>query len=290
MAKRGAPSPLAAEVTAPGRRASSVFSMKRNLAWWRWLVVWIAFAPGITGAAELKEQVWRVDGAERGALVARPGKSDGRSAPLVFVFHGHGGSSRQAARSFRLHELWPEARVVYPQGLPTPGALSDPEGRRAGWQVRAGEQGDRDLLFFDLMRASFADVEGVDATKVFATGHSNGGAFVYLLWAERHDALRAVAPSGAILAGREARLRPLPALHVAGMRDSLVKFAWQERMMDRILEVNRGGGRGPSVPGEAAYAPRGEGGAETVLFLCDDGHRLPREAGERIVAFFRRSG
>lgn len=262
--------------------------MKRNLAWWRWLIVSVVFAPGTARAAQLREQVWLVEGGERSALVARPANSDGRPAPLVFVFHGHGGSSRQAARSFRLHELWPEACVVYPQGLPTPGALTDPEGRRSGWQMRAGAQDDRDLKFFDLLREGFAGEAEVDAARVFATGHSNGGAFVYLLWAERHEVLRAVAPSGAILAGRDARLRPLPALHVAGMRDALVKFSWQERMMDRILEVNRGGGRGPSVPGEATYPPKGEGGAETVLFLYDDGHRLPPEAGERIASFFRR--
>jgi len=60
--------------------------------------------------------------------------------PVVLVFHGHGGTARYAARTFALHRHWPEAIVVYPQGLNTPGRRTDPEGRRPGWQHAAGEQ------------------------------------------------------------------------------------------------------------------------------------------------------
>lgn len=71
---------------------------------------------------------WTVDGTRREALAA---VGSAEAPPLVFVFHGHGGTMRQAARSFALEKQWPEAVVVYPQGLPTPGRLSDPEGRVA---------------------------------------------------------------------------------------------------------------------------------------------------------------
>ncbi|MCP5522580.1 MAG: hypothetical protein H7A46_13650 [Verrucomicrobiales bacterium] len=92
---------------------------------------------------------WTVDGMSREALVVLPERppSD-KGAPLVFVFHGHGGSMQNAQRSFHLHTVWPEAIVVYPQGLKTPGQLTDPQGRRAGWQHAPGTQGDRDLKFF----------------------------------------------------------------------------------------------------------------------------------------------
>ena len=46
---------------------------------------------------------------------------------------------RQAARMFRYHTHW-RAIVVYPQGLNTPGRLTDPAGRRSGWQSAVGEQ------------------------------------------------------------------------------------------------------------------------------------------------------
>src|SRR5262245_40801632 len=68
--------------------------------------------PGLT------RETWTVDGVERTALVATP-RTSAPHQPLVLVFHGHGGTSANAARTFRIHELWPEAVVIYPQGLPT---------------------------------------------------------------------------------------------------------------------------------------------------------------------------
>jgi hypothetical protein len=56
----------------------------------------------------------------------------------------HGGSMLNAARTLGYHTRWPEAIVVYMQGLNTPGRLTDPEGRQPGWQHAVGDQGDRD--------------------------------------------------------------------------------------------------------------------------------------------------
>ena len=74
-------------------------------------------------ANEPARQEWKVDGVAREALVAAPASAKSESSPVVFVFHGHGGTMRNAAKQFHIHELWPEAIVVYPQGLNTPGAL-----------------------------------------------------------------------------------------------------------------------------------------------------------------------
>lgn len=103
-----------------------------------------------TFAREKSEtRTWTIDGVKREALVYgfETGKPTPR--PLVFVFHGHGGTMRNASQAFRIHELWPEALVVYPQGLPSSGKLVDREGRQAGWQFSAGQLQDRDLKFFD---------------------------------------------------------------------------------------------------------------------------------------------
>ena len=83
---------------------------------------------------------WQVDGLQREALVFVPQNIDASSkpAPVVFGFHGHGGSAMNAVRSFHFHTLWPEAIVVYMQGIPTPGRLTDPDGKRNGWQHGAG--------------------------------------------------------------------------------------------------------------------------------------------------------
>jgi polyhydroxybutyrate depolymerase len=41
----------------------------------------------------------------------------------------------------RYHRLWSEAMVVYLHGLSTRGKLSDPEGKKSGWQHSIGDQG-----------------------------------------------------------------------------------------------------------------------------------------------------
>ena len=80
---------------------------------------------------------WKVDDVEREALVCAPSKPGEGKPPLVFAFHGHGGTMRNAARSFAFHERWPEAVVVYPQGLLTPASSRTPRGRsRAGSTAR----------------------------------------------------------------------------------------------------------------------------------------------------------
>src|SRR3954468_10967709 len=95
-------------------------------------------ACGLAAAEQLERQSIVVDGVTREALVHVPAKIPAGGAPVVFAFHGHGGSMTQASRSFPIHEKWSEAIVVYPQGLPTAGQLTDPKGEEAGWQGRAG--------------------------------------------------------------------------------------------------------------------------------------------------------
>ena len=95
-----------------------------------------------------------VDGFQRTGLVHIPPTAQ-QPAPVVFVFHGHGGSASVVASSFGLHQLWPEAIVIYLQGLNTPSQL-DREGRKPGWQTREGDQGDRDLHLFDAVLADLS--------------------------------------------------------------------------------------------------------------------------------------
>ncbi len=238
-------------------------------------------------AAPLQPLFLDVEGVTREALVAWPANPPAEGAPLLFVFHGHGGSARQAARSMPFHQHWPEAIVVYPQGLPTPGRLTDPEGKKAGWQPAAGEQGDRDLAFFDALLEEMKRQHRIDARRIYATGHSNGGGFTYLLWAERGETFAAVAPSSAVLRPRDGRdLRPLPVFHVASPQDELVKFAWQRRMLERVLIRNGCPPLRPEAGGLTVYPSTR--GAEVAVYLHAGGHKYPTdEAPALIVKFLR---
>ncbi len=114
-------------------------------------------------------------------------------APLIFVFHGHGDNAWFATEQFPFQTLWPEAIVVFPQGIPTP-AASDPAGERRGWQHQPGEVGDRDLKLFDAMLHSLRWKFRIDDRRVYACGFSNGGFFDYVLWSQRGKLFAALAP------------------------------------------------------------------------------------------------
>jgi polyhydroxybutyrate depolymerase len=239
----------------------------------------------LSAAADAVRREWTVDGLEREALLYLPATRAEGGAPVVFGFHGHGGSMQNAARSFRLHELWPEALVVYMQGVPTPGRLTDPEGKRNGWQHDAGDHDDRDLKFFDAVLKTLTDEHKIDGNRVYATGHSNGGAFTYLLWARRPDVFAAMAPSAA--SSRSIRaLEPKPAMHIAGENDQLVRFAVQELAMQAVRRLNGCQETGETwANGCTLYAS--PTGTPFVTFIHAGGHRYPAEAPALIVRFFK---
>lgn len=240
-------------------------------------------------SAEPQRQSWTVDGVERHGLVYAPKTATKAPTPVVFVFHGHGGTMNNAARQFRTHELWPDAITVYPQGLNTPGRLTDPEGKKPGWQSSPGDQGDRDLKLFDAVLKSLRAAYKVDEKRIYATGHSNGGGFTYLLWATRGDVLAAVAPSAAVAGKVVPMLRPKPVLHLAGEGDALVKFEWQKSMIEAIKKVNGVGAEGKKQS-QSLTLYASERGTPVVTYIHPGGHQFAADGGKVIVQFFKEHG
>ena len=229
----------------------------------------------------------KVDGVAREALVYAPASAKQKAAPVVFAFHGHGGNMRNAARSFAMHEQWPEAIAVYMQGLNTPGRLTDPEGKKPGWQSGIGAEADRDLKFFDALLAKLKADFKVDAKRIYSTGHSNGGGFTYLLWAERENVFAAVAPSGSAAARRQGeKLKPKPAMHLAGKNDPLVKYEWQKATMTAVRKLN--GCDADGKPWDklcTEYASKD--GTPFVAFIHPGGHEFHKDAPALIAKFFK---
>ncbi len=255
------------------------------------LLILTVIAPGFAEAASAPQaREWAIDGVARDAILYAPASATETPTPVIFAFHGHGGTARQAARSFSYQTEWPEAIVVYMQGLPTPGQLTDPEGKRAGWQKTPEDQGGRDLKFFDAVLADLKTEYKVDEKRIYCTGHSNGGGFTYLLWGVRRDVFAAVAPSAAGPARNRTLLKPLPALHVAGTNDPLVKYALQERTMQYVRGVN--GCAAEGVPWASSGALVGtlypsKNGTPFVTLISPGTHKFPDEAPALIVKFFQ---
>ena len=244
----------------------------------------------------LSAQSWVVAGNTRQALVHSPtnsvssvGTTGSKPLPVVFAFHGHSGNARAVANKYNFHTLWPEALVVYPQGLPSPSKY-DPEGQTAGWQKQPGAQSDRDVVFFDAMLAGLSTQHNIDAKRVYAMGHSNGGGFTYVLSATRGQQLAAIAPSSCGAGGLFDSFKPLPTLHVAGQADASVPFENQQRTMRRIRVINRciaASKPWASEGGIAATIYPSEINAPFVEAIHSGTHKYPQEASALITRFFK---
>lgn len=231
--------------------------------------------------SKFETKTYVVNGVKRVADIYAPSVPTAHPS-LVFGFHGHGGNSKNAARSFQMHTVWPEAVVVYMQGLPTKVQRTDPEGLRAGWQISVGQNQNRDLEFFD---AVFGDVTkrfGVNLDQVYAMGHSNGGRFTYLLMQQRGSLFAAFAPSGSPspLMGMPSK----PVFHVAGEQDPLVPFEGQSKTLDMIKKRN-GCGTGVKT-GQYTTLFKAEDGNDVVAYFHPGGHEYPRTDGPALIAEF----
>jgi polyhydroxybutyrate depolymerase len=226
-----------------------------------------------------------VDGIARMALVYAPPSAKTTPTPVVFGFHGHGGTAAAGAREFDMHREWPEAIAVYPQALNTPGRFIDFEGKQSGWQLRQGHEGDRDLKFFDVLLARLKQDYQVDERRIYAVGNSSGGYFIYLLWAQRGDTLTAVAPVASEAADNLPALKPKPVIFVGGENDQRVKYEWIRTTMDAVRKLN--GCAGAGTPwGEHCVLFPSASGTPVVEFIHPGGHEYPKGANAAIVRFF----
>lgn len=232
---------------------------------------------------------WKIDGVTRDGMLHIPASAKATPTPIIFAWHGHGGNMKNSASSFGYHKLWPEAITVYLQGLNTPGRLTDPEGKKPGWQGKAGDQGDRDLKLFDAVLAQLKRDYKIDDRRIYSTGHSNGGGFTYLLWASRGDIFAAMAPSSAGTVARmdDIQLKPKPVLHVAGEKDPLVKFEWQKTAMDTLRKINSCGEGHPWGDSKFCTEYTSSSGNPVVTCIHPGTHTFLKEAPALIVKFFK---
>jgi len=156
-----------------------------------------------------------------------------------------------------------------------------------GWQKSVGDQGDRDLKFFDAMLKSITADHAVDNSRIYVAGHSNGGYFTYLLLGARGDTFAAVAPVAAAFTLRDARnFKPKPILHVAGEKDPLVKFDMQRRAMDFDRKLDNCDPEGKPA-GEFCTLYTSKDGPPVVTYIHPAGHEIPPGAPKRIIEFFK---
>lgn len=252
------------------------------------LAIWLGCA--VPAMAAVTDREWDVDGTKRTGIVCTPEVAAHQPAagwPVVFVFHGHGGTARQIRRQFKTDTLWPDAVVVYLQGLPTVGQLTDKAGEKAGWDSIDGTDKNKDLRFYDTVLKDLTDHQHIDPRRVFIAGHSNGGGFSFTLWAHRGDTLAAIASSSSVASQKEIPLlKPKPAMMSSGKNDPLVKFDWQRKMIDKVKSLNgiKGDGKAWGTDG-TWYDSENKTPLATIIY--QGGHAPPANIGQQVVDFFK---
>ena len=238
-----------------------------------------AFVTLAASAAWADTTTWKVGNDTRQAIVYAPSRpSPGGKVPLVLSFHGHGDDMENFQHT-DLHAAWPEAVVVYFQGLPSRDTLR-------GWQTEKGADNDRDLKLVDAALASLRTTFNVDDARIYATGFSNGANFTYLLWAERPAVFAAYAPVAARLHPSIRLTQPRPLLHVAGRRDTQIAFADQQAAIEAAVRANGVAGMGASCGSECTIYGK-DRPAPVMTWIHPGGHAYPTGTSERIAMFFR---
>ena len=235
------------------------------------------------------EKTWTVDGVKRTALVRMPAGVSGQLA-VVFCWHGHGGRSAHSAGRWGYAEIDKTSVLVFPQGLPTVSPLVDKEGRMPGWQTAVGGEGDRDIHLFDAILADLKKEVPVDGRRIFSMGHSNGAAFSYLLWQARPDVVAAIGSVAGSLRADAKIASPMPVIHVAGEKDPLVKFAWQQMTFAAVKRFNACAEEGKPWAKEGvldATIFTSTKGAPLVTAIHGGGHEYAKGSTELIVRFFK---
>ncbi|HZT61060.1 MAG TPA: hypothetical protein VFA21_20815 [Pyrinomonadaceae bacterium] len=249
-------------------------------------------APARAAFAQGAVMTFVVDGVKREALVFAP-KKPGERAPLVFAWHGHGGNMQGTSQLMHVQSLWPEAIVVYPQGLPTVSG-GDPQGHLPGWQAEAETNNDRDLKFFDVMLQTLHQKFSVDDERVYSMGFSNGAFFSYLLWSARPQPLAAFAICAGKLFPSDHLAEPRAALVIAGRSDPKVAFQDQQQAIETARQLDQATGAGVSCPtpsGATAgtqctrYTSAIQTNVRTLIH--PGGHVYPSWATEPVVEFFK---
>ena len=235
-----------------------------------------------------------VDGQKRTALIVVPTNTEAAGAPVVFGFHGHGGSGAGYAGKTPVATAWPNAVGVFPDGLPGHKGITDTEGTKSGWQTKKGELGDRDLRLFDeLLKALDASMR-VDHNRIYAVGHSNGAAFTGLLWQQRGTTLAAIATMGG-QPGVKARTAPPRSVYMQmGRQDPIVPFT-QQVLSVNVVKKRLGiplndQGRSIAADTTSFVAPRTSPtpGLELIVQISDTAHTPPATAATQAIAFFQR--
>jgi polyhydroxybutyrate depolymerase len=170
-----------------------------------------------------------VFGGSRPATLRVPaGYEPERPAPLVVLLHGYSLSGKVQEMLFRFTSIADQEGFLFV----APDGTLDPDGKRfwnvaSLWCSSAVSTVD-DIAYITSLVGEIAAAYAVDPKRVYAVGHSNGGALAHALACARPDVFAAVASLAGPLGKDPALCNPARAvsvLHMHGTADATVGYA-----------------------------------------------------------------
>jgi len=221
-----------------------------------------------------------VDGTDRLAYVIAPSHKTGSKPPMLLMFHGHGGSAERCMKRFYMEKRWPEAIVVYLEGL----EVLTAGGSGLGWKLLPNNQ-NRDIRFVDALLPKVLKQYNGDPKEVFAWGFSNGGMFTYTLWSARPNKFAGFCPSGACIVSDDFKLtQPKPAFVTISGNDETVPTILQKAALAQVERVDGSAKTGKRYGSAGTYF---KGLKPVVMWDYNGGHEFPFESFPKLIEFFK---
>jgi polyhydroxybutyrate depolymerase len=156
-------------------------------------------------------------GVDRSYRVYKPSNL-AASAPLVVMLHGGFGNGEQAERAYGWDQLADSAKFV----------VAYPDGIARAWNVngccgKPSRDGIDDVGFITATVDQISKGIGIDRSRVYATGISNGGMMSYTL-ACNSDMFAAIGPDSATQLDACATPHPTSVMHIHGTADKLIRY------------------------------------------------------------------
>ena len=166
------------------------------------------------------------DGLTREYLLYVPSSYESNTAvPLLFNFHGYGGTSSDHLVTADMRSLADQENFLlcYPQG--------SSDGYGSGHWNAALPGGDNkstadDTGFVSAMITSISSSYQVDSTRIYACGYSNGGMMSYFLGGSMSEKIAAIGSvSGSMLEGNPDPANPVPMINFHGTADYVLTYS-----------------------------------------------------------------
>ncbi len=174
----------------------------------------------------------KIDGFDRKFIFITPGGfKPGQPLPVVFFFHGAGGTAQQASRTYGWAEKAEKENffAVFPEGLPVrPDTIGSILFNPHIWRderPELPERGVHDVQFFETLLGKLQAAAPIDPRRIYVTGFSNGAGMTFTLGSLYSDRIAAIAPVSIGLIVKVDKLaRPLPVYYLTGTADPLVPY------------------------------------------------------------------